>query len=89
MAHTDGAVTEWLSIPEVAKRLGVTVRTLYAIVNRGELTAYRFGRVYRVTSADLDKFLDSVRVKPGELDHLVPTVPTWPASTTDLRDVVV
>ena len=86
MAHTDVAVNEWLSIPEVAKRLGVTVRTLYAIVNRGELTAYRFGRVYRITSAGLDKFLDSVRVKPGDLDHLMPV---WPPSTTDLRDVVV
>ncbi|HUF98203.1 MAG TPA: helix-turn-helix domain-containing protein [Ilumatobacter sp.] len=77
---------EWLSIPEVAKRLGVSVRTLYAIVNRGELTAYRFGRVYRIMSADIDKFLDNVRVKPGDLDHLIPS---WPPQAIELRDDVV
>jgi excisionase family DNA binding protein len=71
-------------MPEVAKRLGVTVRTLYAIVNRGDLTAYRIGRVYRIMSEDVEKFLDKVRVKPGDLDHLIPA---WPQTPAELSDV--
>jgi excisionase family DNA binding protein len=61
---------EWLSTREAARQLGVTVRTLYRLVDAGELAAYRIGRVFRIKQTDLEAFLDNARVKPGELEHL-------------------
>jgi excisionase family DNA binding protein len=60
----------WLSTREAARQLGVTVRTLYRLVDGGELAAYRIGRVFRIKQTDLEAFLDDARVKPGELEHL-------------------
>lgn len=64
------AMASWLGTPQVAEELGLTPRTVYGLVNRGELVAHRFGRVIRVRRADLDDFLDRSRVEPGSLDHL-------------------
>lgn len=58
---------EWLSTAEAARRLGVTTRTLYTFINTGELTAYRFGRLIRLTDEDLAAFIESCRIQPGEL----------------------
>lgn len=63
---------KWLGTPEVAAELGLSQRSVYAIVNRGELVAYRLGRVYRVRRADLDAYLESARLAPGDLGHLLP-----------------
>lgn len=52
--------------------VGVTPRTLYRFIDEGQLAAYKLGRVLRVRRSDLDTFLESVRVKPGELKHLLP-----------------
>jgi excisionase family DNA binding protein len=60
----------WLSTREAARQLGVTVRTLYRLVDGGELAAYRIGRVFRIKQSDLEAFLESARVKPGDLEHL-------------------
>lgn len=61
---------KWLGTKQVAEELGLTPRTVYGLINRGELTAYRFGRVVRVRGSDLDDYLDRSRVIPGSLDHL-------------------
>lgn len=79
---------EWLSIPQAAKRLGVGTPLVYRFVNDGDLPAYKFGRVYRVQAADIDVFLERVRVKPGELDHLVTHPPYDGPRRIDLRDAV-
>ena len=44
---------------------------MYGLINRGELIAYRIGRVYRIRAEDVAAFLESARVKPGDLRHLV------------------
>lgn len=62
--------SKWLGTPQVAQELGLTPRTVYALVNRGELVAHRFGRVIRIRREDLDDYLDRSTVKPGSLDHL-------------------
>lgn len=62
--------SQWLGTPQVAEELGLTPRTVYGLVNRGELAAHRFGRVIRVRREDLDDFLRRSRVQPGSLDHL-------------------
>lgn len=62
----------WLSTAEAAARLGVTRRTLYRFIDEGELAAYKMGRVIRLRQDDLDAFLESRRIRPGELASLYP-----------------
>ncbi len=62
----------WLSTGAAARRLGVTVRTLYRLIDEGELPAYKFGRVIRLQQAEVDEFITSSRIAPGSLEHLYP-----------------
>jgi len=64
--------TSWLGTPEAAERLGITQRTLYRLIDEGQLPAYKMGRVFRVKESDLEVFLDQSRVTPGSLRHLYP-----------------
>jgi excisionase family DNA binding protein len=60
----------WLSTAEAAAYLGITPRTVYRLIDTGQLPAYRIGRVIRLTGHDLDAFIDSARIQPGTLRHL-------------------
>jgi excisionase family DNA binding protein len=62
----------WLGTAEAAERLGVVPRTLYRMLDQGELPCYRMGRVLRIKQSDLDAFIESARVQPGTLSHLYP-----------------
>lgn len=62
----------WMSTGEAAKRLGVTVRTLYRLIDESELPAYKFGRVIRLQESQVNAFIDSSRIEPGSLEHLYP-----------------
>ena len=61
---------KWLSTPAAAGRLGVRVRTLYRLIDAGQIPAYKFGRVIRLQEAEVDAFVQSARIQPGELEHL-------------------
>lgn len=65
-------MTEWLSVAQASQLLGVTDHTIYKLVNRGQLTAFRIGRSYRTRQEDIDAYLELVKCKPGDLDHLMP-----------------
>ena len=69
MSVTDGL--EWLSTKEAARRLGITPRTLYRMIDEGSVPAYKMGRVLRVLGHELDAYVESCRVQPGEPSHLV------------------
>lgn len=60
----------WLGTKDAARRLGITPRTLYRLINEGQIPAYKFGRVIRLKEADVDSFIDASRITPGELGHL-------------------
>lgn len=62
----------WMSTAEVAEYLGVNTRTLYRLIDEGELPAYKFGRVIRLQEDDVVSFLDKARIVPGSLEHLYP-----------------
>ena len=62
----------WLSTAEAASRLGITPRTLYRFIDEGQLVAYRFGRVIRLKTHDVDAFIEACRIEPGTLEHLYP-----------------
>lgn len=76
MATTDHTAIDWLSSKDAASRLGITVRTLYRLIDAGDLPAYRFGRVIRLQGAEVDAFIDRSRIRPGELEHLYPDAVT-------------
>jgi excisionase family DNA binding protein len=61
-----------LSTHEAARVLGITPRTLYRFINDGDLPAYKIGRVIRLRRGEVEEFIESTRVKPGDLDNLVP-----------------
>ncbi len=62
----------WLSTAEGARRLGVSLRTLYKFIDEGQLPAYKFGRVIRLQELEVDTFISSARIEPGTLEHLYP-----------------
>lgn len=62
---------KWMSTAEAAAVLGVYSRTLYRLVDSGDLPAYRIGRVIRFKREDVDAYIETSRVKPGELAHLL------------------
>ncbi len=62
----------WLGAPGAAEYLGVTLRTVYKLIDEGRFPAYKLGRVIRIRKADLDKFLKVARIEPGALRHLYP-----------------
>jgi excisionase family DNA binding protein len=52
---------------EVAKRLGVSLKTVYRWINSGELPVSLIGqRTYRIFERDLIKFVYSRRIKKGK-----------------------
>ena len=63
---------EWLGTKEASARLGITLRSLYRFIDEGDLAAYKFGRVIRVKVEDVDRFIESCRIQPGQLEHLYP-----------------
>jgi excisionase family DNA binding protein len=74
---------QWLSTAEAASRLGITPRTLYRFIDEGQLAAYRFGRVIRLKTSDVDVFIEACRIQPGTLEHLYPETVTESSSSDD------
>ena len=67
-----GDQTEWLGTKEASARLGITLRSLYRFIDEGDLAAYKFGRVIRVKVEDVNRYIESCRIQPGDLEHLYP-----------------
>lgn len=62
----------WLGTTEAARYLGVVPRTVYRMIDEGGIPAFKLGRVIRVRTSDLEAYLESKRVQPGDLRHLYP-----------------
>ncbi len=62
----------WMSTKEAAEHLGVTLRSLYRFIDEGSLVAYKFGRVIRLKTDDVEQFIEACRIAPGSLEHLYP-----------------
>jgi excisionase family DNA binding protein len=71
-----------LTVSEVAKRLGLGLSTIYDLIARGKLQAYKHGGTYRVHESDLVAYLASVRVQtetPARTPATVPSRSDWRA----------
>ena len=47
----------WMSTADACARLGVGLRALYRMIDTGELPAYKFGRVIRLRTTDVEAYL--------------------------------
>jgi excisionase family DNA binding protein len=47
----------WIDTQEAADRIGITLRTLYRLIDEGKLKAYKFGRVIRLKPFDVEALL--------------------------------
>ncbi len=56
-----GGADNLLSVREVAARLGLATRTVYALANRGELPHVRVSNAIRVLPADPEAYLAAHR----------------------------
>jgi excisionase family DNA binding protein len=63
---------KWMSTPAVAEYLGLNIRTVYRLIDEGELRAHRIGRVIRFQESDVLAFIERSRIAPGTLEHLYP-----------------
>ncbi|WP_165492002.1 helix-turn-helix domain-containing protein [Egibacter rhizosphaerae] len=66
----------WMSTAEAARSLGITPRTLYRLIDEGQIPAYKFGRVIRLKEHDVNEFIEASRIQPGSLEHLYPDAKT-------------
>jgi excisionase family DNA binding protein len=55
---TAPTVQRLLTYKQAGELLGVTERTIWTLVDRGELPAVRFGRSVRIDPTDLRGFID-------------------------------
>lgn len=60
----------WLSTREASRRLGITPRTLYRLIDSAQIPAYKFGRVIRLQETEVEGFIEQARIEPGALQHL-------------------
>jgi len=56
----------WISSVRAAERLGVSIRDLYRLIDRGDLRAYRIGREIRLLAHEVEDFHEKFP-DPGEL----------------------
>lgn len=69
---------------EVAKLLKITRFTVYEMIKRGDLAAYRIGRKVRVEAPDLDVYIKKSKgISPPEALSADLGHPLYPASTQD------
>jgi excisionase family DNA binding protein len=55
-AGHEGGEYGWLTPQQVARALGISVRQVYRLVDRGVLPAYRIGGAIRLLAEDVDAF---------------------------------
>lgn len=51
------ALKSFLTVGEVAKRFGVNVTTVYRLVQRGKLPAFKIGNQWRFSEARLEQWV--------------------------------
>jgi len=55
-----------LTVAEVAERLNVSSKTVTRWIEDGKISAFRFGKSYRIEETELEHFIEKSRVNPEE-----------------------
>ena len=59
-------MTQLLKSKEAAKRLCISERTLWTLMNEGKIPAIKMNRCIRYDPKDLDAFIESARINAGK-----------------------
>lgn len=51
-----------ITVAQAANRLGVSHMTVRRHIEAGRIPAYRFGRLFRIDEAELDRFIEASKV---------------------------
>lgn len=54
-----------LSVKDAAELLGVHANTVYREIEKGELTAYKFGGAIRIDEEDLQRYKEQQKIAPA------------------------
>ncbi len=65
MAERAASIEGLLTYAQAGKLLGVTGRTVWTLVHRGDLLAVRFGHSVRIDPADLRAFIERSKRGPA------------------------
>ena len=65
MAERTPIVEDLLTYDQAGKMLGVSGRTVWTLVDRGELPAVRFRRSVRIDPLDLRRFIERAKIGRG------------------------
>ena len=55
--------SDFYDLQELADQLGVEIHYLYNEIKRKHLTAYKFGKAYKVTKEDAQEYVESKKVQ--------------------------
>ena len=72
--------SELMSLPEVAKYLGMAERTIYMWAQQGRVPAFKLGASWRFRRTEIDSWLETQRSGPDVSKDLL-TDPTQPPKT--------
>ena len=64
MADDRPQADEWLSANAAGKLIGVTGKTIIRMSERGEITGYQVGSVWRFKRSDVEAYLEARRHGP-------------------------
>jgi excisionase family DNA binding protein len=53
------------TVNEVAEKLNTSIWTVYRMIRRHEIGAVKFGGSLRVTTEEIERFLDDKKIKKG------------------------
>ncbi len=65
MPERTASIERQLTYEQAGKVLGVTGRTVWTLVYRGELPAVRFGHSVRIDPADMRTFIERAKIGRG------------------------
>lgn len=57
---------ELMSVPEAARRIGISARKAYEMVSAGDIPAIRIGRHWRISPVRLDYWMHGERIERDE-----------------------
>jgi excisionase family DNA binding protein len=60
--QNDAVQRTYRTVPEVAQMIQISQRQVRALINQGELPAFKFGREYRVKEAELEAWIEDHRI---------------------------
>ena len=54
---------EFYLVEELAKKLRVSMMTIYRYIKAGKVKAYKIGKEFRIEKGEFNKFLDKTKTK--------------------------